>query len=345
MTSPGPELNDLVESAIERAGNGRPVSDPEVIAPLFETPLFSPEAAILQAAARDLSRRACKGRAEVHAQVALNTGPCPRNCLFCAFAHCNEVFTEQREADLEYVVDSCRQFESDGANAVFLMATGAYPFERFVERSAVVRQSLCPETPLVANIGDFTSGQAVELRRAGFDGVYHAVRIGEGEVTGIPVERRLATFAAARDAGLLLGTCLEPVGPEHSTAELVDKLLITRDARPVYSGSARRINIPGGPLEASGMVSEAYMALVLAVVRLILPLEVGGNCTHEPSVIGAAAGANLLWAEVGGNPRDTAERTEEGRGMTVAQCRQVLAEAEWQVLDGPSAFYRRPPRA
>jgi|GEM_PF-5932139 len=46
-------------------------------------------------------------------------------------------------------------------------------------------------------------------------------------------------------------------------------------------------------------------------------------------------------AEVGGNPRDTSEGTEEGRGMTVAECRQVLAEAEWQVLNGPSAFYGR----
>jgi len=25
--------------------------------------------------------------------------------------------------------------------------------------------------------------------------------------------------------------------------------------------------------------------------------------------------------------------------MTVGQCREVLAEAEWEVLEGPSAFY------
>jgi biotin synthase len=71
----------------------------------------------------------------------------------------------------------------------------------------------------------------------------------------------------------------------------------------------------------------------------VLPTSIAGNCTHEPNAIGAAAGANLLWAEVGGNPRDTREKTEEGRGMTVAQCRAVLGEAEWQVLDGPSAFF------
>ncbi len=331
----------LVEDVVEAAAGGQPVADPEQIAALLEVPLFSPESALLQAEARRFSEAACRGRAEVHGQVAVNVGPCPRNCLFCAFAACNHVFDEQHEAPLDYVVSSCRQFEADGANAVFVMATGVYPFDRFVDRIAAVREALRPETLLVANVGDFSADEAVQLRAAGCDGIYHAVRLGEGEVTRIPAAKRLETFAAAREAGLSLGTCLEPVGPEHTTNELIEKLLITRDARPVYSGAARRIAIPGTELAVHGAVSEARMAHILAVTRLVLPLEVAGNCTHEPNALGACAGANLLWAEVGGNPRDTSERTEEGRGMTVARCREVLAEAEWQVLDGPSAFYRR----
>jgi biotin synthase len=331
----------MVQSLIDDALDGRPVVDPAQIAALFEIPLFSPEAALLQAGARRLSGQACNGRGEVHAQVAVNVGPCPRNCLFCAFASCNEVFDRQQEAPLEYVLASCRQFEADGANAIYVMATGVYPFERFAERLAAVRDALAPETVLIANVGDFSPRQADQLVAAGCDGVYHAVRLGEGQVTGIPVQKRLETLAAVREAGLMLGTCLEPVGPEHTTEELVDKLLITRDVRPAYSGSARRIAIPGTELAARGTVSEARMAHILAVARMVMPLDVPGNCTHEPNVLGAAAGANLLWAEVGGNPRDTTEHTEEGRGMTVARCREVLAEAEWQVLDGPSEFFRR----
>ena len=61
--------------------------------------------------------------------------------------------------------------------------------------------------------------------------------------------------------------------------------------------------------------------------------------TREPRVIGAAAGANLLWAEAGANPRDTEKDTERNRGMTVADCREVYAEADLDVLDGPSVFY------
>ncbi len=328
-----------VSHAVDAAFEGRPVTDANRIGELFEIPLPSAESALLMAAARELSRMACNGKAEVHAQIAVNVGPCPRQCLFCAFAECNHVFTESKEFPPEYVIEQCLQFERDGANAVFLMATGQYPFRRFLDYGAAVRQALQPETVLIANVGDFNVDEAKELSAAGFAGVYHAVRLGEGEVTKIPVARRVDTFRAAKEAGLSVGTCLEPVGPEHTTAELVEKLLITRDVQPTYSGAARRIPIPGTELARHGQVSELRMAHILAVTRVVLPLTIAGHCTHEPNVLGAVAGANLMWAERGANPRDTHERTEEGRGMTVPQCRAVLAEADWQCLHGPSCFY------
>ena len=69
---------------------------------------------------------------------------------------------------------------------------------------------------------------------------------------------------------MLLGTCLEPVGTEHTIRELVQKTIITREANPVYSGAARRIPLPGTAMASHGMVSEARMAHILAVVRLAL---------------------------------------------------------------------------
>ncbi len=329
----------LVERALGEAFEGRPADDAEQIAALFEIPPFSRASALLRDGARRLCAQACDGRAEVHAQTAMNVGPCPRNCKFCAFAACNGLFGEEREFELDYVIERCLDFEREGANAVYLMATGTYPMRRFLERSAAVREVLKRETVMIANVGDFDADGAAELRRAGFSGVYHAVRMGEGEATTIPVERRLRTFEAAREAGLQIGTCVEPVGPEHDARELVEKLIITREARPAYSGAARRIPLPGTELGRLGAVSEARMAHILAVIRLAMPLGVQGNCTHEPNALGAAAGANLFWAESGANPRDSKERTEEGRGKTVAQCRQILWEADWAALDGPSAFH------
>lgn len=310
------------------------------ISRLFRIPLFTDESALILAASRRKSELASKGLAEVHAQVGLNIAPCPRNCAFCSFAVRNKVFTEKIEIPVEETVAKAVQFEADGANAIFIMSTADYPLKKFLDVSSKIRKSLRPETVLVANVGDFTKEQAKQLRDIGFSGIYHAVRLGEGRDTTISVKKRLTTFQNAKDAGLLLGTCVEPVGKEHTIEELVEKTLITRDAKPVYSGAARRIPIPGTKMAKYGIVSEAKMAHILAVVRLALGNDIPGNCTHEPNVIGAAAGANLLWAEAGSNPRDTEKETEGRRGMTVKDCIRVLEEAEWEVLQGPSKFYR-----
>ena len=328
----------MIREIIAKAEQGD-VPAADEIAMLFRVSSFTEESALIQAASRRLSARASQGRAEVHAQVGLNVAPCPNNCEFCSFAAVNGIFRASEELPLERVLARARQFEADGANAVFIMATADYPFAKFIETGQEIRRNLRPATVLVANVGDFDAGRARRIREAGFTGVYHALRLGEGRHTGIRPERRIATMRLAREAGLSLGTCLEPVGPEHTVEELVEKTLVTRDVQPAYSGAARRIAIPGTALSRHGMVSEARMAHVLAVVRLAVPLSVPGNCTHEPNVTGAAAGANLLWAESGSNPRDTAAETEAKRGMTVAECRTVLQEAEWQVLEGPSKFY------
>jgi biotin synthase len=135
-----------------------------------------------------------------------------------------------------------------------------------------------------------------------------------------------------------VGTCVEPVGPEHSAAELAEKAFTAAAVRPAFSGAARRIAIPGTEMAVRGMTNKARMAVIIAAVRLLTPVAVPGNCTHEPDGIGAFAGANLLWAEAGSNPRDTSDETEKERGMTVGECRTILEEAGWQVLEGPSRF-------
>jgi biotin synthase len=329
---------NTVRDILKKSSAERPLEHEEIAA-LFRVPLFSDESAMILAASRRKSEAASKGLAEVHAQVGLNIAPCPKNCAFCAFAAGNGVFKVRTDISVDEAVEKAKQFERDGANAIFVMTTADYPFEKFIEVSQEIRRSLDPATVLVANIGDFAGKQAKRLRETGFSGIYHAVRLGEGRDTTISVEKRLATFKHAREAGLVLGTCVEPVGPEHTVEELVEKTIFTREAGPVYSGAARRISIPGTWMAEHGMVSEARMAHILAVVRLALGSNIPGNCTHEPNVIGAAAGANLFWAETGSNPRDTAAETQGKRGMTVRDCVRVLEEAEWKVLKGPSRFY------
>lgn len=291
------------------------------------------------ACADAVNRLASDGKAEVHAQIGLNLAPCPKNCLFCAFAAKNKVFTQKNELSIEHVIQLATKAEREGANALFFMATGHYPFAEFVEISQEIRKKLNPQSVMIANIGDFDNSAARQLKDAGYAGIYHAVRMGEGKDTKIEPHTRLNTVKAAQEAGLLIGTCVEPVGPEHTIDEITEKILIGRYLQPCYSGAMRRITIPNSSLEKYGMISEYRMAFLVAVVRLAMGRSVIGNCTHEPNILGATSGANLFWAEAGSNPRDIKDDTSKGRGLDVLTCLNMFKEADFDLLTGPSLIY------
>lgn len=327
-------LHDL----IRKAQNDERLSQGE-LEYLLGLPPESTESYIVMAEANRMSRELALGQAEIHAQLALNLAPCPSNCLFCSFAQANGVFTEETRLEPEQAVAYAKGFESEGANAVFVMTTAHYPFDRFIEISREIRGQLKPETTLVANVGDQSLAEARRLRDCGFAGVYHALRLREGKDTGLSPEKRIRSIQNFLEAGLKVGTCVEPVGPEHSDTELAEMIRFTASFHPAYSGAARRIPIPGTPVAPRGMISELRMAQIVAVTRLGMPRSVMGNCTHEPCALGAAAGANLFWAEAGANPRDTLKKTEEGRGETVESCRAIFRECGWQPWSGPSRYY------
>lgn len=327
----------LLDTILDRALDDEVLSVCE-IATLFDYPVYTDESARIIAAGIQKSRAAC-GTSEIHGQIGLDDGCCPRNCAFCAFAEDNRESRPEWELSPAEAVHQAIEFEADGANAIWLMTTARYPFSRFLEMGQEVRRSLKPETILIANIGDLSARQALQLVEAGFAGVYHAVRLGEGLDTDMPVQRRLETLDNVREAGLTLGTCVEPVGPEHSIEELVEKTIITRDASPCFSGVARRIVVPNTRLGELGIVSEVRVAHMLAVVRLAMPMSVAGTCIYEPNSLGAAAGANLFWAEAGANQRDTAALMDDPRGLSVAECRRLFRETEWPLLDGPSRLF------
>ena len=329
-------MDKKIAQIISKALDGGKITADE-LRRLFRVHYLSEESFMIQHTSRKMSEVASKGKAEVHAQVGINAGPCPRNCQFCSFAAANQIFKEYKIHPLEDIIEKCLLFETDGANAIYLMATATFPFTDFIQLAKEVKAALKPETPLVANVGDFDEDGAKAMREAGFVGIYHAVRLGEGTITTIDPKTRLKTMEAARKAELLIGTCLEPVGPEHSLDELVEKTILTREIQAVYSGAGRRINLPASPLTKHGALNYGKMAHILASVRLATGYSMIGNCTHEPNGIGAMAGANLFWAELGSNPRDTKEQTV--RGWTVERTRQELEESGWEILAGPSAMY------
>jgi biotin synthase len=307
---------------------------------LLSLPPDSREVFCVMAEACRISKQLSGGQAEVHAQFAVNLAPCSGNCLFCSFAMKNGIFDKEVRISADQAVAYAKQFEADGANAVFMMTTATYPFGLFIEISTEVRKALRKETKLVANVGDQSLSNAQKLKDTGFCGVYHALRLREGIDSNLKPEHRRESVHNFMESGLGVGTCVEPVGPEHTNEEIADLILFTRSFDAAFSGAARRIAIPGTRMAKLGMISELRMAQIVAVTRLGVHRTVVGNCTHEPCTLGAIAGANLFWAEVGANPRDIKEKTEDGRGESVPGCRRLFDESGWYTLKGPSKFYK-----
>ncbi len=306
---------------------------------MLSCPADSPETFRIMAESNRISKELTGNKAEIHAQFALNLAPCACNCMFCSFAKVNGVFTEETRITEETAIGYACQLEADGANAVYVMITAQYPFSMFLEISQEIRKHLKPDTLMVANIGDQSLESARKLKDCGYAGVYHALRLREGKDTGLKPGARIESLRNFREAGLAVGTCVEPVGPEHSNEELADMILFTASLNPAYSGAGRRISIPGTPMAEKGMISELRMAQIAAVTRLGMPRTVQGNCTHEPCTLGGLAGATLFWAESGANPRDVEEKTEEGRGETVQTCKTIYKECGWETWEGPSRYY------
>ena len=333
-------MDNDVTKAINKALDGG-LLDATEIGHLLAAEDLSEEAFAVQRAGRLFASQLIDNKAEVHGQIGLNTGLCPIDCKFCSFAKSANVFPEPTKLSKEEAIEGVLSMERKGANAIYVMVTAHYPFDEFCDMAKAIHDAMETDVPMVANVGDFSASQAQDLLDAGFTGVYHAIRMGEGEMTGVPIERRMKSIEHAREAGLLVGMCVEPVGPEHTVEELVEKTLYTRDLEAVFSGSMRRTAIPQSSLYEYGQVSYLRMATIVAAVSLATGTVVPGNCTHEPNQLGAYAGANLVWAEVGSNPRDTEEDTAASRGWTVDKCRDLFEECGWDVLDGPSVMFSK----
>lgn len=332
-------IDPKIESILDKALSGEEISREEAVE-LMKIDENSQEMYALMSVANTLTRQQFSDRGEVYAQVGINLWPCPKSCAFCSFGKKWNVIKSPIEFSLEEVVLRAKAFEDAGANAIFLMTTADYPFDRYIEIARAVRKVISPDMPMVANIGDFGPEQAKELLDAGFQGIYHVFRLREGTDTEIDPETRLLTLKAIRDSNLDLGYCVEPVGPEHSPEELVEEMFRGKEYGAVNHASMWRVPVPGVPLTKLGKISEVSLAKAVAVTRIVVGDSIGAMGVHEPRVLALRAGANQIYAETGPNPRDTIEDTSKGRGFSVQACKNMLREAGYTPLEGSTKVFR-----
>ncbi len=329
-------MDQGIVKIINKALDGALLSHGEIVE-LLSVKNLSPEAFAIWQAGREFTATLNDGYAEVHAHIGLDAAPCPMNCQYCSFAEVNGVFTEKVTYPLEKVIQDALDLEAAGVNALYLVTTVLYGRRAFLEAAAQVKAALKTNIPLIANIPDFGPDYARELAEVGINGVYHVIRLGEGKFTSCKPEVRIKTIEAALEAGISVGNCIEPIGPEHSPQEIADLVIIARDLGVAFSGAMRRTTVPGSVFEEHGDISYGRLATYAGAIALGTGASVRGNCSHEPSQLCAQAGANIMWATRGTDPRDTA--VESTRGLSVSQVKDIWWETDWKVWEGPSRYY------
>jgi len=315
-----------VREILERAGAFEGISE-EDAGFLLRLDLESRETYAVMETANRLSREQFGKKGENHLHIGVNVAPCPFNCAFCSLTERAGIFKGDVDFAEEAILEWARMGEARSADALNLMTTGTFSFERLLEIGKLLKREV--SVPLVANTRDIHHREGEKLLEAGFVGAYHAVRLGEGVDTPFKREKRIQTIRVLKDVGLLWMNCIEPVGPEHALDEIVDLMFLARTYGAVYSGVMRRINFPGSPMERFGMITEREMARMVAVSRLVMGDVPRAHCTHEPHSASLMAGANLFFPEVGASPRDGTADTGEGRGKSVAVCSEILREMGW----------------
>ncbi|MDR2968669.1 MAG: radical SAM protein [Tannerellaceae bacterium] len=310
---------DQIFSKIEE----KSVLSKEEVVKLLSVDTTSAEFYRLLYLARKYSEETFANRGYVFAQIGINAEPCSVNCKFCSMAAGHYVLPNRWQKNADEVIEGVKQLVLDRADDIFLMTTADYPVEKFIEIGKAVRPHIPAEIRLVSNIGDIDQPTARRLKEAGFTGAYHIVRMRESVDTQAPVEQRVRTLDAIRDAGLELYYCVEPIGPEHSYEEIAEEIFRAKDYRVEAMAAMRRTPVEGTPLCAYGAISTPELCKIAAVTLLAVRPTRSMN-VHEVTEMSLLAGVNQLYAEAGANPRDVDDNTENNRGFNTAALRKML---------------------
>lgn len=312
---------------------------------LLAVPPASDAALSLRRAAHKAALALCGGRAWLWGALGLDYAPCAMNCAFCSLGEAWKLIDAPRRYSDAEIIAHARAYARAGARFIVLRTTQFYDLDALCARLAAIRKAVPGNYELILNTGEFDEDAARAVRRAGGSGVYHTVRLREGRDTAFDPAVREATMRAAVRSGLRLVALVEPVGPEHTDAELADNFLRIMAAGASISGVMARVPVPGTPLGGQPSLSPARLAQLTAIFRLAGGGQLDGICVHPAALENMTAGANIVVVEKGTIPRDSAPSEQDWRSVSAMEAARLLRRAGYTVLDGDGAEIADIPRA
>lgn len=249
-------------------------------------------------------------------QIGVVTGPCIADCGFCSFA------SSTTDAD-EYVMPSrvLRGYLEhvtayDDVESVSLMTIHNFDFSDLMEAVDTAVGTVPKNVSVCVNTGDVTVEEARELKRAGVRRAYHSMRIDEGDDTRLNPLDRFNTILALKSAGLEVVSCVEPIGPEHSSEDVVHGYFTAREAGCTHCSAGRRIDVPGTRMHGMGEISQRRLDIMRSALLL--------SSLRDGFYGGYYGGFDMDYAEYAGSPKDTADYSELNSGNTVEAVRRRL---------------------
>ena len=342
--------NGEVERILKDAANGRPITKAEAVT-LLGLPENSFGAALLRSTATAVNRRRFANSGLLLGQIGVDMAPCDGDCAFCFFAKSHTTI-QASILPTDAIAARCERFASGGAQGVFLMTMHRFGFDWFRDLCAELRRRIPPQLEIMANVGDISVAQLDELRAVGVTGAYHVCRLREGVDSRMTPAARRATIERILQAGLSWYTMCEPLGPEHTPAEVADQMWLGVDLPCTQHGVMQRFAVPGSPLCHYGQVSLSRLGQVAAVVTLATlgSKTVRSIAVNVSNLVGLFSGANAFFPEAGepveqetkdaqadatlGSDGFTTALWRQSNEITTADCRAMMLAAGFSHLMG-----------
>ena len=258
---------DLIEYAEKQALAGVSLTREEIIQ-LLQIPLGSEEDIKLRKVAHGVAWHKTNGSGYIWSAVGADYAPCPMNCKFCSFGEAWHLIKEQVHYTPEQIIERAREFVENGAKYVVLRTTEFYSIPKLIEMVKQIKKEIPGEYEIIFNTGEFDMTIANLMLESGVSGVYHALRLREGEDTPFDPWVREDTMDNVLHSGLKLISLVEPIGIEHTNEEIADNFIKILKHGAVISGAMARIPVPGTPLGDIERISDSRIAQIIAVLRL-----------------------------------------------------------------------------
>ena len=213
------------------------------------------------------------------------------------------------------IVHLARLFDREGADLISLMATAGLGVERYLDIVRAVRSSVSSDVSLMANVGDLTIEQANALREAGVSVAYHAVRLGEGEITDIDPMVRKRTMRHLAAAGVRLMTGVEPLWEGADPDQIAQIIVDIPKFDPLCIGACAYTPTGVSSMGDCRQASAGMVRYVAALLRL--------TCGRAVPLGGIGG---VAWVDAGSDPRERGyASSDEALAFEMAHARKRLA--------------------